>query len=222
MPRRRPRRSPRSPTMPSTHTRPPIDCSSPSGGGAARDDRAGLRRRRRADGPRHRPGPRIDRVRGRPVRTRARAGRGRQGPDRGQPGTVGREGAHHRRGEGRRARTCCSDRPARCGGARGPRRRGRLRGHRGQVASLGGARCGRPAAGDLRHEHELDLDRPPCAGGGRGSTATLRRRPFLQPGAGDAAHRAHPRDGDGRRDGRGRTPKASGPRRTSTSAPASA
>ena len=68
-------RSPRSPT---THLDPYAAADRLLGGPARLDgasamdddDRAGLRRRRRADGPRHRPGPRGDRVHGAPSTSR--------------------------------------------------------------------------------------------------------------------------------------------------------
>ena len=50
-----------------------------------------------------------------------------------------------------------------------------------------------PARCHLRHEHELDLDRPARRGGLPGAPRALRRDAFLQPGPGHAADRADPR-----------------------------
>ena len=73
----------------------------PAGTGVppAWSDRAGLRGGRRADGPRHRPGPRGDRPDGRPVRAGPGACRGRPRPDRRQPRPGGGQGQAHRRSE---------------------------------------------------------------------------------------------------------------------------
>ena len=60
-------------------------------------DPAGLRGRRRADGPWHRPGPCRGRQDGRPLRAGPRPRRGRPRPDRRQPGPRGRQGPAHRR-----------------------------------------------------------------------------------------------------------------------------
>ena len=75
---RRGRRPPPGPVSP-----PPTGCRSLlDWGAAADDDRTGLRGRRRAHGPRHRPGPRGDRAAVRPLRAGPGARRGRPRPHR--------------------------------------------------------------------------------------------------------------------------------------------
>ena len=58
----------------------------------------------------------------------------------------------------------------------------------------------RPGGRDLRLEHLVDRDPPPCRGGRPRAPAAVRRDAFLQPRAGHAAHRADPRARHGRRD----------------------
>ena len=105
----RPRSSARWPRTASIPTRPPTGCSprtTERPHGPARPayhpshgdrDPAGVRGGRRADGSRHRPGPRRGRPAGHVVRARARARRSRPRPDRRQPGPLGRQGPAHRR-----------------------------------------------------------------------------------------------------------------------------
>ena len=89
----------------------------------------------------------------------------------------------------------------------GSRRRGGVRGPRRQARALVEARRARARGDHLRVEHELDLDRSAGRGGLAGAARAVRRHALLQPGAGDAAGRADPRDRDVGRH-RGRHPRA--------------
>ena len=111
----------------------------------AHDRGARVRRRRRADGARHRPGPRGDRQACGPVRAGAGARRGRPRPDRGQPRPVRREGPALPGGPRRDAGAPRPDGRPRRGRRRGPRGRGGVRGPRRQVAAVGRAGPHRPA-----------------------------------------------------------------------------
>ena len=162
------------------------------------DDRAGLRGGRRADGPRHRPGPRGDRA-----RTSSCTSRSSPAPRpvaTGSPATsTGRSprASSTRRSATRRWRG--SSRPPTSSTVRDgrPRHRGRLRGPRRQAGAL--ARARRRALRQARSS-------PRTPARSRSTAWPRRSRPdrrarfvghaLLQPGAGHAAHRADPRRGD--------------------------
>ncbi len=139
-----------------------------------REHRAGLRRGRRADGPRDRPGPRRDRQAGQPVRAGPRPGRGRSRPDRRQPRPGRGQGSPRAGGARRDAGPDRPDRRPRGRRRRRSRHRGGVRGPRGQDRPLARARRAGPGGRDLRLEHELDLDRP----AGRSGPAPARRARF--------------------------------------------
>ena len=67
----------------------------------------------------------------------------------------------------------------------------------------------RAGSRDLRLEHVVDRHPPAGRGGLEGASRPVRRHALLQSGAGDAAHRAHPRPRHRRRD-RGGHPRAVG------------
>ena len=92
---------------------------------------------------------------------------------------------------------------------RRPGHRGRLRGSRRQVGAVARARWRGAGGGDLRLEHVVDRHPPAGRGGLEGASRPVRRDALLQPGAGHAADRAHPRPRHRRRD-RGGHPRAVG------------
>ena len=163
-----------------------------------------VRRRRRADGPRHRPGPRGDRQARsslyEPDLARAEAGRDRIAGNLERAVAKGRLDAGGARRDPRPDRRP-TDRPRRAPPT--PTSSSRRSSRTSTVKTRLWARARRDRAGgrDLRLEHVVDRDRPRSPRRSREArAAAVRRHALLQPGAGDAADRAHPRHGDDRRD----------------------
>ena len=154
----------------------------------ADDDRAGLRRGRGADGPRHRPGPRRDRAAGDALRAGPGPRRGRPRPDRRQPRSGRRQGPADRRRSRRDARP-----------DRGHRRRSVAVADADLVieavfedvavkrGALARARRAAPRRTRSSPRTPVDRDPPPGRGRRRRPPRAVRRDALLQPGAGHAA-----------------------------------
>ena len=171
---------------PAASTRPvPVAAGRLSGDG----DRRGVRRRRRAHGPRHRPGLRRDRAAGRALRAGPGPRRSRPRPDR-RATSIGpsRRAASRRPTATRPARAGPADRRhRRCRPCR-PRRRGDVRGRGGQARLLEPSSTRVRPAGAIFASNtssiSIDTLAAAVAAGRRGR---IRRDALLQPGAGHAA-----------------------------------